>query len=61
MLICAFPPHYQLVYISFDISSFSVISYAVKQPLSQRKNAVVASQENNLYKTKAIPMQGQSL
>ena len=27
MLICVFPPHYQLVYISFDISSFSVISY----------------------------------
>jgi hypothetical protein len=33
----------------------------MKQPLSQRKNAVVASQENNLYKTKANPMQGQSL
>ena len=30
MLICAFPPHYQLVYISFDISSFSLISYIVK-------------------------------
>ena len=27
MPICVFPPHYQLVYISFDISSFSVISY----------------------------------
>ena len=27
MLICAFPPHYQLVYINFDISSFSLISY----------------------------------
>ena len=27
MLIYVFPPHYQLVYISFDISSFSVISY----------------------------------
>ena len=31
MLICAFPPHYQLVYISFDISSFSLISYIVLQ------------------------------
>ena len=30
MLICAFPPHYQLVYISFDISSFSLISYIVR-------------------------------
>ena len=29
MLIYVFPPHYQLVYISFDISSFSVISYYV--------------------------------
>ena len=27
MQIRVFPPHYQLVYISFDISSFSVISY----------------------------------
>lgn len=31
MLIYVFPPHYQLVYISFDISSFSVISYTTKQ------------------------------
>ena len=30
MLIYVFPPHYQLVYINFDISSFSVISYDVK-------------------------------
>ena len=29
MLICAFHPHYQLVYINFDISSFSLISYDV--------------------------------
>ncbi len=27
MLIYVFPPHYQLVYINFDISSFSLISY----------------------------------
>ena len=27
MPIRVFPPHYQLVYINFDISSFSVISY----------------------------------
>ena len=27
MLIRVFPPHYQLVYINFDISSFSMISY----------------------------------
>ena len=29
MLIYVFPPHYQLVYINFDISSFSAISYVV--------------------------------
>ena len=29
MLIRVFPPHYQLVYINFDISSFSLISYDV--------------------------------
>ena len=29
MLIRVFPPHYQLVYINFDISSFSLISYLV--------------------------------
>ena len=27
MPIRVFPPHYQLVYINFDISSFSLISY----------------------------------
>ena len=31
MPIRVFPPHYQLVYISFDISSFSLISYTSKQ------------------------------
>lgn len=30
MLIYVSPPHYQLVYISFDISSFSLISYIVR-------------------------------
>ena len=30
MSICVFPPHYQLVYINFDISSFSLISYMLK-------------------------------
>lgn len=32
MLIYVFPPHYQLVYINFDISSFSLISYKGVQP-----------------------------
>lgn len=30
MPIRVFPPHYQLVYINFDISSFSLISYTYK-------------------------------
>ena len=43
MPIRVFPPHYQLVYISFDISSFSVISYILKQALLQCKTAVFAN------------------
>ena len=31
MLICAFHPHYQLVYTSFDFSSFSLISYYLNE------------------------------
>ena len=34
MPICVFPPHYQLVYINLNISSFSAISYE-----RQRKNS----------------------
>ena len=34
MPIRVFPPHYQLVYINFDISSFSLISYYLKAKLS---------------------------
>ena len=33
MLIYVFPPHYQLVYINLNISSFSVISYSRKEHL----------------------------
>ena len=43
MLICAFPPHYQLVYISFDISSFSLISYDVITEHLQRKREAFTS------------------
>ena len=35
MLIYVFPPHYQLVYINFDISSFSLISYFSKEQVLQ--------------------------
>ena len=37
MPIRVFPPHYQLVYINFDISSFSLISYMKKAALLERK------------------------
>ena len=46
MLIRVFPPHYQLVYISFDISSFSVISYSSKVPLLHGKSDCFASQNS---------------
>ena len=41
MLIYVFPPHYQLVYISFDISSFSLISYIAKTPFLKYQNGVL--------------------
>ena len=41
MPIRVFPPHYQLVYINFDISSFSLISYA-----PQRKKSRVTFPKN---------------
>ena len=43
MLICAFSPHYQLIYINFDISSFSVISYLLTTNI-QHKNIGIATQ-----------------
>ena len=43
MQIRVFPPHYQLVYINFDISSFSLISYVVKEHLLQAKRALFTS------------------
>ena len=52
MLIYVFPPHYQLVYISFDISSFSVISYIVKAHLSHGDSYVIGNQliiKRNLF------------
>ena len=40
MLIRVFPPHYQLVYINFDISSFSLISYILKRRQMQQEMKV---------------------
>ncbi len=42
MPIRVFPPHYQLVYINFDISSFSLISYRTTKVILQRKVTQVA-------------------
>ena len=39
MQIVPFLPHYQLVYINFDLSSFSLISYTIKAALLHRKRA----------------------
>ena len=46
MQIISFPSHYQLVYISFDISSFSVISYAMKWHESQNVLTLITKQSN---------------
>ena len=46
MPIRVFPPHYQLVYINFDISSFSLISY----------NQTVVALKSNFTEKKAFAM-----
>lgn len=43
MPIRVFPPHYQLVYINFDISFFSLISYKAKGPRLHRNRGPFAS------------------
>ena len=45
MQIISFPSHYQLVYISFDISSFSLISYTSKDALLHCKRASFTTQK----------------
>ena len=44
MLIRVFPPHYQLVYINFDISSFSLICYPAKDNVLHAKSIAFAIQ-----------------
>ena len=53
MQIRAFPPHYQLVYINIDISSFSLISYPAKAAVLRRKSVGFALQKSRYYNTKA--------
>lgn len=50
MQIASFLPHYQLVYISFDISSFSLISYVVKHNLLLGKRLCFARQKTTFCK-----------
>ena len=45
MQIISFPSHYQLVYISFDISSFSLISYTTNTILLHYKYHTFAPQK----------------
>ena len=45
MPIRVFPPHYQLVYINFDISSFSLISYKAIVALLQGESVGFAQQK----------------
>ena len=44
-----FLPHYQLVYINFDFSSFSLISYTIKEYLLPCKRASFTLQKNTCY------------
>ena len=53
MLIYVFPPHYQLVYINLNISSFSVISYSRKGRLSHLKRASFTVRKGIFYRVKA--------
>jgi len=43
MPIRVFPPHYQLVYINFDISSFSLISYNLLRYYFHPNNIILAA------------------
>ena len=52
MPIRVFPPHYQLVYINFDISSFSLISYKPIGRLLHCKRASLTPQKSIFYFTK---------
>ena len=53
MQIASFLSHYQLVCISFDISSFSLISYTSKGRLSHLKRASFTVQKGIFYRIKA--------
>ena len=52
MQIVPFLPHYQLVYINFDFSSFSLISYILKAALLRRKTMSFTMQKSRFRITK---------
>ena len=53
MPIRVFPPHYQLVYINFDISSFSLISYVPKAAVLHGKSVGFALQKSRFRNAKS--------
>ena len=53
MLIVPFLPHYQLVYINFDFSSFSLISYTVKAAVLHGKSVGFTSQKSRFRNAKS--------
>lgn len=57
MPICVFPPHYQLVYINFDISSFSLISYRQKDSDDTEENKQKAKTKTQFSNTKMQVLQ----
>ena len=52
MQIVLFLPHYQLVYVNFDFSSFSLISYRAKGRLSHLKRASFTMRKGIFYRVK---------
>ena len=54
MQIASFLPHYQLVCISFDISSFSLISYTVISVTLQGKVTEIAKQADKSENIKSL-------
>jgi len=57
MQIASFLPHYQLVCISFDISSFSLISYFAKEPVLRCNIGAFAVQNRHFYNVKQWVLQ----
>ena len=54
MQIVPFLPYYQLVYIDFDLSSFSLISYVTKAVLLAAKSTAFTREKSNDYDFKIV-------